>query len=67
MGLADAFNAKDRVSVKFSDFYRMMKKAAKAELMMNAVNCDAPHGFIRETMTGQKEGEGCEHCEVHND
>lgn len=55
MGLADAFSAEDRVSVKFSDFYRLMKGATKAELMMNAVNCDVPHRYIRETMTGKKE------------
>lgn len=55
MGLADAFAAEDRVSVKFSDFYNLMKEATKAELMMNAVNCNVPHRFIRETMTGKSE------------
>ena len=33
MGLVDNFTAEDRVSVKFSDFYRLMKEAAKAEVM----------------------------------
>lgn len=31
MGLADAFAAEDRVTVKYSDFYRLMKEAAYAE------------------------------------
>ena len=55
MGLVDTFSAEDRVDVKFSDFYALMKKAATAELVMNAVNCDVPHRFIRETMTGKSE------------
>lgn len=57
MGLVDAFSAEDRLQVKFSDFYRIMKEATKAELIMNAVNCDVPHRFIRETMTGKSESE----------
>lgn len=55
MGLMDVFNAEDRVEVRFSEFYSMMKEATKAELMMNAINCDVPHRFIRETMTGKSE------------
>lgn len=33
MGLIDAFATEDRVSVKFSDFYQLMKTAAKAEVI----------------------------------
>ncbi len=55
MGLADAFTAEDRVQVKFSDFYNLVRESAKAELMMNAIRCDVPHRFIRETMTGKSE------------
>lgn len=55
MGLADAFGKDDRVEVKFSDFYTLVKAASKSELMMNAVNCNVPHRFIRETMTGKSE------------
>lgn len=55
MGLADAFGKEDRVNVTFSDFYKLMKESARAELMMNAVNCNVPHRFIRETMTGKSE------------
>lgn len=57
MGLADAFSAEDRVQVKFSDFYNLMLEATRAELMMNAINCDVPHRYIRETMTGKSEKE----------
>lgn len=55
MGLVDAFSKEDRVQVTFSDFYRLMKEATKAELVMNAVNCNVPHRYIRETMTGKSE------------
>lgn len=55
MGLVDTFSAEDRVQVKFSDFYTLIKQAATAELVMNAVNCDVPHRFIRETVTGKSE------------
>lgn len=55
MGFVDAISAEDRVEVKFSDFYNLVKAATKAELMMNAVSCNVPHRFIRETMTGNSE------------
>lgn len=55
MGVADAFGKEDRVEVKFSDFYVLVKAALKSELMMNAVNCNVPHRFIREAMTGKSE------------
>lgn len=55
MGIVDAFSREDRVEVKFTDFYKLMKQAAQYEIAMNAVNCDVPHTYIRETMTGKKE------------
>ena len=35
MGLADTFGAEDRVQVKFSDFYKLMKQATQYEIAMN--------------------------------
>ena len=55
MGLVDAFGAEDRVQVKFSDFYKVMKQAAQYEIAMNAIGCDVPHRYIREMMTGKSE------------
>jgi len=55
MGLADVFNKEDRVQVTISDFYTLMRESVKAELIMNAVNCNVPHQFIRETVTGKSE------------
>lgn len=53
--LADVFSKEDRVEVKFSDFYKMMKEGAKAELITNAINCNVPHNYIREMITGKSE------------
>lgn len=55
MSLVDAFAKEDRTEVKFSQFFTLVKQAAQYETLMNAVNCDVPHRFIRETMTGKKE------------
>ena len=55
MGLVDTFGAEDRVQVKLSDFYKLMKQATQYEIAMNAVGCDVPHRYIRECMTGVKE------------
>lgn len=57
MGLLDAFTTEDRIQVKFSDFYNLVKQAAQLETVMNGVNCDVPHKYIREMQTGQKEKE----------
>ena len=55
MSLVDAFGREDRTEVKFSQFFALVKQAAQYEILMNAVNCDVPHRFIKETMTGKKE------------
>lgn len=51
----DAFNAEDRTEMKVSTLYQMLREAAKCELLMNAVNCDVPHTYIREMATGEYE------------
>ena len=55
MGLVDAFSKEDRTEIKMSMLYTLMKEGAKAELMMNAIQCDVPHKYIREMMVGLKE------------
>lgn len=60
MGIIDAFKEEDRVPVKFDNFYRMIKESTKAELLMNAVNCNVPHRYIREMATGKSEAPGGE-------
>lgn len=55
MGIMDAFEREDRTQITFSAFYKMMKEVTKGELLMNAVNCDVPHRYIREMATGKSE------------
>ena len=56
--IMDAFSKEDRGEVTFSDFYRLMKESTKAEIVMNAVNCNVPHRYIREMATGKSEAPG---------
>ncbi len=53
MGIADAFCAEDRVPVKFTDFYTLMRESANAELIQNAVKCRVPHEHIWSMITGK--------------
>ena len=53
MGLMDGISAEDRIQIKFSDFYTLVKQAAKAILMANAVKCEVPHKYIMEMLTGE--------------
>lgn len=55
MGLVDVISSEDRVQVKFSDFYALMKQSTRAELLMNGIKCETPHAYMREMMTGKKE------------
>ena len=54
MGLADAFAREDRVSVSYSDFYKLMRESAKAELMANGVKQRVPHKHLYAMITGAK-------------
>lgn len=55
MSLVDAFKPEERFNITYSELYALTREAAKAELILNAVNCDVPHAFIREMATGKKE------------
>lgn len=55
MGLADIFGKDDRIEIKMIELYEILRTGAKVELLMNAVNCDVPHRYIREMATGGKE------------
>ena len=55
MGLMDAFNAEDRITLKVSDYAKVLKEGVKADLMMNAVTCEVPYQYIREMVSGIKE------------
>lgn len=46
MGLADIISAEDRVSVKFSDFYTLVKGCAEREVISNGLKYRIPHAHI---------------------
>lgn len=52
MGLADVFSSEERILVKFSEFYDLMKGCTERELLTNAVKTRVPHQFIEAMLTG---------------
>ena len=52
MGLVDAFSAEEKFTMKFSEFYAIVREAAKNEFITNAVFCDVPHEYIKKMITG---------------
>lgn len=53
MGIMDAFKEEDRATVTISQIYRMLREAAKTELLMNAVRCDVPNRYIAAMADGK--------------
>lgn len=60
MRIMDVFKPEDRTEITYSDFCSLIKQAAQYEIVINAVNCDVPHRYMREAMTGEKEEEVAE-------
>lgn len=46
MGLVDMFSAEDRVAVKFSDFYELIKGFTEREIITNGLKHRIPHAHI---------------------
>ncbi len=53
MGLADMFSSEDRMDVKFSDFYNMVKGCTERDLLLNAVKTRVPYRYIECMVTGK--------------
>lgn len=53
MGFLDNFTSDTPVEVKQTDYYRMVREAAKAELIENAVNAGVPNPYIKAMITGK--------------
>lgn len=53
--LVDLFRSETEFEVKASEVYGLMREAAKAEFLLNAVKCDVPHTYARQIATGEKE------------
>ncbi len=57
MGIVDVFREEDRLEITYSNFYKLLKEAAKAELITNAVNCNVPNKHIKAMITGGRDEE----------
>jgi len=53
MGLMDAILTEDRIDVKFSDFYNLVKNSARAEIMLNGIKNKIDHDSIHTMITGK--------------
>lgn len=61
MGLMDAFNPEDRVEIKISDFYKMMKESSKSEILFDILNAEpniAKSGSILKKLNDYYQREG---------
>lgn len=57
MGSMDNFTTDTPVTVKQPDYYAMVKQAAKAELIENAVNANVPNAYIKAMLKGEAPAE----------
>ena len=54
MGFIDGFTSDGTVDMKHTEYYNLMKEAAKAELLSNAVKAEVPGFYIQAMITGEK-------------
>ena len=54
MGFIDGFTSDGAVEMKHTEYYSLMKEAAKAELLGNAVKAEVPGFYIQAMITGEK-------------
>ena len=55
MGLMDSFTSDSPVELKHGEYYKLMREAARAELIENAVKADVPGYYITAMLTGKLE------------
>lgn len=53
MGFMDGFTSDGTVDMKHTEYYNLMREAAKAELIGNAVKADVPGFYIQAMITGK--------------
>lgn len=55
MGLMDVFKEEEIANLRLSTLYELLKQSAQKELIINGINCDVPHKYLREIITGNSE------------
>lgn len=54
MGFMDSFTTDGTVEMKHEEYYNLMREAAKADLIANAVKAEVPGFYIQAMITGEK-------------
>lgn len=54
MGFLDGFTSDGTVEMKHTEYYNLMREAAKADLITNAVKAEVPGFYIQAMITGEK-------------
>lgn len=54
MGFMDGFTSDGTVDMKHTEYYNLMKEAAKAELLSNAVKAEVPGFYVQAMITGER-------------
>jgi len=54
MGFMDNFTTDGTVEMKHNEYYNLMREAAKADLITNAVKAEVPGFYIQAMITGKK-------------
>ena len=53
MGFMDSFTTDGTVEMKHNEYYNLMREAAKADLITNAVKAEVPGFYIQAMITGK--------------
>lgn len=54
MGLLDSFTSDTPVEIKQPDYYRLVREAAKGELLLNGIKARVPSEYLEAMATGRK-------------
>ena len=54
MGLLDSFTSDTPVDLKQPDYYRLVREAAKGELLLNGIKARVPAEYLEAMTTGKK-------------
>ncbi len=50
MGFIDVFSAEDKMEIKYSEFYNLIRGCTQRDMIVNAVKSKVPHKYISAMM-----------------
>lgn len=53
MGIMDQFKEEERLEVRFSTFYDLVKGCTERDFIAHGIKCNTPHKYMREMITGE--------------